>query len=65
MAEIKHVGQMKGSGAKVVLFIEQFLVTVNQQLLFKIANCTEDHDALMKVIESNARSIRLLNYMKF
>ena len=24
MAEIKHVGQMKGSGAKAVLFIEQF-----------------------------------------
>ena len=54
MAEIKHVGQMKGSGAKVAVVYRTVPGDSKSAVVIQTSKIApEDHDALMKVIESN------------
>ena len=55
MAEIKHVGQMKGSGNKVAVVYRTVPGDSKSAVVIQTSKIAPaDHDALMKVIESNA-----------
>ena len=54
MAEIKHVGQMKGNGNKVAVVYRTVPGDSKSAVVIQTSKIApEDHDALMKVIESN------------
>tara|TARA_B100000427_G_C15443274_1_gene566165 strand:- start:509 stop:1069 length:561 start_codon:yes stop_codon:yes gene_type:complete len=55
MAEIKHVGQMKGSGEKLAVVYRTVPGDSKSAVVIQTSKIdAADHDALMKVIESNA-----------
>ena len=55
MAEIKHVGKMKGSGEKVAVVYRTVPGDSKSAVVIQTSKIdAADHDALMKVIESNA-----------
>lgn len=55
MAEIKHVGQMKGSGEKLAIVYRTVPGDSKSAVVIQTSKIdAADHDALMKVIESNA-----------
>ena len=55
MAEIKHVGQMKGSNEKVAVVYRTVPGDSKSAVVIQTSKIDPlDHDALMKVIESNA-----------
>ena len=55
MAEIKHVGQMKGSNEKVAVVYRTVPGDSKSAVVIQTSKIdAADHDALMKVIESNA-----------
>ena len=54
MAEIKHVGQMKGNGNKVAVVYRTVPGDSKSAVVIQTSKISPaDHDALMKVIESN------------
>ena len=55
MAELKHVGQMKGSGEKLAIVYRTVPGDSKSAVVIQTSKIdAADHDALMKVIESNA-----------
>lgn len=55
MAELKHVGQMKGNGNKVAVVYRTVPGDSKSAVVIQTSKIAPaDHDALMKVIESNA-----------
>lgn len=55
MAELKHVGQMKGSGEKLAVVYRTVPGDSKSAVVIQTSKIdAADHDALMKVIESNA-----------
>lgn len=54
MADIKHVGRLKGSGSKVVVPYRTIPGDSKSAVVIETAKLNQlDHDALMKVVESN------------
>lgn len=54
MAELKHVGKMKGNGEKVVVAYRTIPGDSHSAVVISTAKLKpEDHDALMKVVEGN------------
>ena len=65
MADLKHVGKMKGSDERVVVPYRTIPGDSHSAVVISTAKISpEDHDAMMKVVESNAGQSKDRQYIK-